>query len=58
MSERVTEEAVQRLTTEIARKHGCDRGTFSVCWGKYEKGLPCRCEDEARAALSQSQSDK
>lgn len=48
----VTEAEIQRLTTEIARKHGCDRGTFTVCWGKVEKGLPCRCEDEARHALT------
>lgn len=48
----VTEAEIQRLTTEIARKHGCDRGTFTVCWGKVEKGLPCRCEDEARHVLT------
>lgn len=23
-----------------------------MCWGKVERGLPCRCEDEARHALT------
>jgi hypothetical protein len=45
------ESAVQKVTTKIALSKGCDRGTFTVCWGQYEKGLPCKCEDEARAEL-------
>ena len=51
--ENMVEREVQRLTTEIATRHGCDRGTFTVCWPKFEQGLPCKCEDEARTILSQ-----
>lgn len=47
-----------RMTTEIARKKGCDRGFFTVCWGEYERGEVCRCKEEARAALSQTQGEE
>lgn len=46
-----TEIELERLTTQIARSHGCDRGTFTVCWGELEKGLVCLCKEEARAVL-------
>ncbi len=47
--------ALERETTAIATRYGCDRGTFTVCWGEYERGEVCRCKEEARAALSQAQ---
>jgi hypothetical protein len=45
-----------RKTGEVAKRNGCDRAVFANCWTTVEKGLPCRCEEEARdnllAALS------
>lgn len=51
MAIRDPEAAVQKLTTKIALANNCDRGTFTACWRQYEKRLPCKCEDEARAVL-------
>jgi hypothetical protein len=42
---------LERMTREIARKHGCDRAVFTVCWGEHERGETCRCKEEARSAL-------
>jgi len=44
--------ALEEKTDAIAKSHGCDRGTFTVCWGEYEDGLVCRCKEEARKALA------
>ena len=52
MSERKDGE-LEKETTRIARLHGCDRGTFTVCWGELERGETCRCKEEARALLAE-----
>lgn len=49
---------LDRLTHEIARSHGCDRGFFSVCWAEHEHGAVCRCKEEARAALAQREATR
>lgn len=51
----ITAEEIDRETTRIATEKGCDRGTFTVCWGEQEQGLQCKCKAEAIAALSQFQ---
>jgi hypothetical protein len=38
-------------TRAVAKRHGCDRAVFSVCWGEVEHGLVCRCKEDARAEL-------
>jgi hypothetical protein len=43
--------ALYDRTTEVARRHGCDRGTFSVCWAEYERGETCKCREDAKAEL-------
>lgn len=43
---------LERKTTEVAKRYGCDRAVFAVCWGELEKGLVCRCKEDARAELS------
>lgn len=45
--------ALYERTTEVARRHGCDRGTFSVCWGEYERGATCQCREDAKAELAE-----
>lgn len=51
----MSDEAVERETTRIAREKGCDRGTFSVCWPEHERGEVCVCKAEARASLKEKE---
>ena len=44
-------EQLDAETKRVATEAGCDRGTFTVCWGEHEKGLICKCKEEARRAL-------
>ena len=44
-------EEVERKTTEIAKRHGCDRAVFTVCWAEYEHGEICRCKQDALCEL-------
>lgn len=44
--------ALDRKTHEVAKRYGCDRAVFTVCWGEHERGETCRCKEEARAELS------
>ena len=44
-------------TKAIAKNHGCDRGTFTVCWPELEHGEACRCKEDARAAIRAYLSD-
>ena len=50
-----TQTALDAKTNEVAKAHGCDRGTFTVCWGEHEQGLVCVCKEEARRLLSGEQ---
>lgn len=43
---------IEAKTNEIAKWHGCDRGTFTVCWAERERGEQCRCKQEAIRALA------
>ncbi len=44
-------EAVEAATRKIAKMRGCDKAVFSKCVSAIEAGVPCKCEDEARAAF-------
>lgn len=38
-------------TKEIAKRYGCDRSVFAVCWVEDAGGV-CVCKTEARAELA------
>lgn len=42
---------IEAAAEAIAKRRGCDLGTFTVCWGEYERGEECGCKAEARAAV-------
>jgi hypothetical protein len=48
---------LEKKTTEVARRHGCDRAVFTVCWGELERGEVCRCKEDARAELAEALSE-
>lgn len=43
---------LERKTSEIAKRHGCDRAVFTVCWAEHDHGEICRCKEEAKLELS------
>ena len=45
-------DALERATRALAKRQGCDLGTFTVCWGEHERGEVCSCKAEARAAIA------
>jgi hypothetical protein len=47
-----TDEELERKTDEIAKRLGCDRAVFTVCWAETEAGLLCECKEEAKRQIA------
>lgn len=47
-----TDKALEAAARAVAKAHGCDKGTFTVCWGELERGEVCVCKRDARAAIT------
>lgn len=51
---RITQDDVERATTAVAKRHGCDRAVFTVCWAEHEGTGECRCKADAIKELEQA----
>ena len=48
----MTKEEIEARTHQIAKRHGCDRAVFTVCWAEHERGEKCRCKEDAITELA------
>ena len=51
---RTDDPELEAETDRIAKARGCDRGTFTVCWGEHERGEVCRCKEDAQKNLERN----
>jgi hypothetical protein len=50
-----SDEELERKTDEVAKRYGCDRAVFTVCWAEHEAKLLCECKEEARRELARAE---